>query len=284
GALEFRELVDVTADLAGELGRMVLTFHAHDDALRVHGVDEAVTARQHHSAGIARGHALHAGADNRRRRAKQRYGLALHVGAHQSAVGVIVLQERNQRSRLRYQLLGAHVDVVDFLPGYQHEVTGFAGVHQLGGDASLIVQLHVGLGDHVTVLFPRGEVEGERLEIDQLLAALAQIGVALLGFLHLNVVAYAVIAVAGVDHGYKIDHPRFAHAPVGRLDEAVIVDAGIAAQRADQTDVRTFRSLDRADAAVVRGMDVTHLESGTLAGKTARPQGGETPFVRDLRE
>src|SRR5262249_50864321 len=283
GALEFRELVDVTADLAGELGRMVLTFHAHDDALRVHGVDEAVAARQHYSAGIARGHALHAGSYNRRRRAKQRYGLALHVGAHQSAVGVVVLEEGNQRCGHRYQLLGAHVDVVDFLTGDQHEVTGFAGVHQLGGDATLVVQLHVGLRDHVTVLFPRGEIEGERLEIDQLLATLAQIGVALFGFLHLNVIAYAVIAVACVDHGHKIDHPCLAHAAVRRLDEAVIVDAGVTAQRADQADVRTFRRLDRADPAVVCGMNVAHFEPGTLAGEAARPQSGETPFVRDLR-
>jgi hypothetical protein len=32
-------------------------------------------------------------------------------------------------------------------------------------------------------------------------------------------------------------------------------------QRIDQTDVRTFRRFDRADATIVRGMHVTHFKS-----------------------
>jgi hypothetical protein len=51
----------------------------------------------------------------------------------------------------------------------------------------------------------------------------------------------------------------------GDLDEAVLVDAGIARQRRDQADVRTFRRLDRADAAVVGRMDVADFESRALA-------------------
>ena len=34
---------------------------------------------------------------------------------------------------------------------------------------------------------------------------------------------------------------------------------------------RAFRRLDRADAAVVRGVDVADLETGALAGQTASP-------------
>ena len=41
--------------------------------------------------------------------------------------------------------------------------------------------------------------------------------------------------------------------PVGRLDEAVLVDPAVGRERADEADVRAFRRLDRADPAVVAG-------------------------------
>ena len=71
---------------------------------------------------------------------------------------------------------------------------------------------------------------------------------------------------------------------VRRLDEAVLVDAGVGRERRDEADVRTFRRLDRADAAVVRGVNVAHFEARALAGETARPEGREAALVRDLGE
>ena len=53
-----------------------------------------------------------------------------------------------------------------------------------------------------------------------------------------------------------------------------------AAERADQADVRAFRRLNRADAAVVRRVHVAHFEAGALARQTAWPEGRETPLVR----
>jgi hypothetical protein len=53
---------------------------------------------------------------------------------------------------------------------------------------------------------------------------------------------------------------------VRRLDEAVRVDAGEGAERADEADVRTLRRLDRAHAAVVAEVHVADLEAGTLSG------------------
>ena len=76
----------------------------------------------------------------------------------------------------------------------------------------------------------------------------------------------------------------FVDRAVRRLDEAELVDAGVGRQRRDEADVRTFRRLDRADTAVVRAVDVAHLEAGALAGETARPEGREPPLVRDLGE
>ena len=47
------------------------------------------------------------------------------------------------------------------------------------------------------------------------------------------------------------------------------------AERTDQADVRAFRGLDRAHAAVVRRVDVADLHAGAVAGQTAGTERGE---------
>src|SRR5690606_16562519 len=88
-------------------------------------------------------------------------------------------------------------------------------------------------------------------------------------------------------HGGQIDdligHLAVAHAPVRAFDEAVLVDAGIGRQAVDQTDVRAFRRLDRADAAVIGRVHVAHLETGALAGEAARAKRRETALVGYFR-
>ena len=76
----------------------------------------------------------------------------------------------------------------------------------------------------------------------------------------------------------------FVDQPVRRLDEAEPVDAGVAGQVADQTDVRALRRLDRAHPAVVARVHVTDLEAGALTAQTARAEGRQTPLVRQARE
>jgi hypothetical protein len=66
-------------------------------------------------AGVDRRAALHAGADQRRVGLEQRHRLALHVRAHQRALGVVVLEERDHRGRDRPELLRRDVDQVDVL-------------------------------------------------------------------------------------------------------------------------------------------------------------------------
>ena len=68
-------------------------------------------------AGVERGAELHAGADERRLGADQRHGLTLHVRAHERAVGVVVLEERDQRGRGRHHLARRDVHVVDVVAG-----------------------------------------------------------------------------------------------------------------------------------------------------------------------
>ena len=165
GALELGELVNIAAHLARQLPGMMLAFDAHDDALGVDRIDDAVAPGENDRAGIASRDAFHSGADDRRLRAQQRHGLALHVRAHQRAVGVVVLEERHQRGSHRNQLLRADVDVVDFVAADQHEVAGLAGVDQIADDAALVVEFDVGLRDGVAVFFPRREIERERLDL-----------------------------------------------------------------------------------------------------------------------
>ena len=55
-------------------------------------------------------------------------------------------------------------------------------------------------------------------------------------------------------------------------------------ERRDETDVRAFRRLDRADAAVVSRVHVADFEAGALTRQTTGPKGREAALVRDLRE
>ena len=100
----------------------------------------------------------------------------------------------------------------------------------------------------------------------------------------LQVIADLVVAVAGVDHGDIVNYAAVLDLAVRRLDEAVVVDTRVATQRRDQSDVWTFRGLNRADTSVMGGMHVAHFESSTFARQTARPKSRETPLVRDLGE
>src|SRR6202043_2306727 len=120
--------------------------------------------------------------------------------------------------------------------------------------------------------------------LDWLLATLPQIGVDLFNFMLLQVIPDFVVAVAGFDHGDIVNYPAAFDLAVRRLDEAVVVDTRVATQRRDQSDVGTFRGLNRADTSVVRGMHVANFESRTFARQTARPKRRETPLVRDLGE
>ena len=112
-----------------------------------------------HVTGVDRGAVLHAGADQGRVAADQRHGLALHVGAHQRAVGVVVLEERDQGRRDRHHLARRDVHVVDLVGQDLADLTvTLADQHALLGEAVLVVQRRVGLGDDVLVLVVGGEV------------------------------------------------------------------------------------------------------------------------------
>src|SRR6266705_467904 len=278
--LELDELIDVRADFPAEHAG-VIGFHAHDDAFGVNLIDDAFALAEHHGAGIARCDALHASADQRRFALDERNRLALHVGAHQRAVGVVVFEERNQAGCDRDELFGRNVDIVDFIAALQDEVPCLPAVDPFGGDLQTVVERNVGLRDDVLVLLPSGEVEAVRLVND--LAPL-EFFIEILDLVLLDDFTGLEFAVTGIDDLNVVDDAPALDLAVGRLDEAVVIDPREAAQRADQADVRAFRRFNRADAAVMGRVHVADLESRALARETARPKGRETPLVRNFAE
>jgi hypothetical protein len=88
----------------------------HDlDELGVHlGADAGLRGRGH-VACVDGGAVLHAGAPSGAWLRIKRHRLTLHVRAHQRAVGVVVLEERDQRGCDRHHLARRHVHVVDVL-------------------------------------------------------------------------------------------------------------------------------------------------------------------------
>ena len=236
--LELHQPVDVDAGLA----RIEIFRRADDDTRRVHLVDHAAAAGADGGAGVTGDDRLHAGADERSLGAHQRHGLTLHVRAHQRAVGVVVLEERNERRGNRNQLLRRHVHQVDVLARSHHHLAGVAADDELVDELALLVELGVGLRDVVLGLFHRRQI----------------------GHVHRHLAVHDLA--------------------VRRLDEAVLVDAGEGRERVDQADVRAFRRLDRADAAVMRRVHVAHLEAGALTGQAARSERRQAALVGDLAE
>ena len=129
-----RALVDAGALVgAAELGQpvgLVVTVVLHDlDVVGRDLGDDTGGLGHDDVAGVDRGAVLHAGADERRLGTDQRHGLTLHVGAHQRAVGVVVLEERDQRGRDRHHLARRDVHVVDVAAGHVVDLAA-AGAHE----------------------------------------------------------------------------------------------------------------------------------------------------------
>ena len=162
---ELGQEVEVRPDLV-VLG-VVLLVGPDEDAL---GVDELDRARPlgHDDVARALGHeVLDARPDPGGFGAEQRHGLALHVGAHQGAVGVVVLEERHQGGGEGDELLRRDVDVMDLALGQDLEVPALADADQIVEEIALLVHPGVGLGDDPLLLLPGGQVEavgfGQRL-------------------------------------------------------------------------------------------------------------------------
>ena len=137
-------------DDAGMLARTVL----HGDACSVGVIDHSIIFSDEHHAGVLRDVRFHARPDQRGMRANQRHGLALHVGTHQRAIGVVVFQERNQSGGDTHELFGRNVHQGRFVRRNVHEFRAAARNHALDENlARLAVLRHFGVRDRVFVFF-----------------------------------------------------------------------------------------------------------------------------------
>jgi hypothetical protein len=90
-------------------------------------------------AGVAGDAFFKAGGDERGLGDQEGHRLALHVRTHQGAVGIVVLEERDQGGSDRDQLLGRHVHVVDLLGLDVDEIALAAAGDAFGEEVSLVV-------------------------------------------------------------------------------------------------------------------------------------------------
>ena len=228
-------LLGVVLEL-GLAGRKRAVLGDHDEIGRDVG-DRAALESRHDDAAVLGGDALETGADIRTLGRHERHALAHHVRAHERAVRVVVLEERNEAGRDGDDLHRRDVHVLDLVRGLVAELGLETARDALLGETAGRGERRVRLGDHELLLL----VGGQELDL--------------------------------------VGHLAADDLAVRRLDEAEAVDLRVDAQAGDEADVRSFRRLDRADAAVVRGMHVADLEAGALAAEAAGAEGREAALV-----
>src|SRR5262245_40023031 len=156
GALVLDQVVDVDAGVTAVGGRLV---DLDDDAGGVDLLHHSVAPRHHGDAGVAGHDRLHARPDQRGLGAQEGNGLALHVGAHEGAVGVVVFEERDQAGGHRDQLVRRHVHELDLIGAHHRELAADARRNEVAREVALRVDRRVRLRDGVLLLLEGREVD-----------------------------------------------------------------------------------------------------------------------------
>ena len=108
---------------------------------------------------IGGGTVLHTGTDQRRLTAQQRHRLTLHVRAHEGAVCIVMLEERDHRCCDGDHLARRYVHVVNRGAWDVVDLTTLgANEHAWLGELAIVLQRRVCLGDDVQILFVSGDV------------------------------------------------------------------------------------------------------------------------------
>ena len=159
-AHELAQLVDVDVVLRVvlEAARGQLAVLGDDDALGVDGGDDAGLLGDDDDLRVAGDALLDAGADERRLGLEERHALALHVRAHERAVGVVVLEERDHAGGDRDHLLRARRPCSRPREALDLEELAVLADGDLADEVALVVDLGVGLGDDLGLLLVGGEV------------------------------------------------------------------------------------------------------------------------------
>ncbi len=233
---------------AGKLGELAVhhlaVVLAHGDVVGGHLGDRAGGVGDHSYLRVHAVLVLLAGGHDGSLGGEQGHGLALHVRAHQGAVGVVVFQEGDHGRRDGHHHLGGHVDVVHVRPVHRDDLVAAAAGDTVVEQIALLIGGLGGLGHGVLVLYVGGHVDHLVGDPPRLLVDLAE----------------------------------------GGLQEAEAVHPGVGGHIGDQSDVGTFGGLDGAQAAIVGIVDVADLEGGPVTAQTAGAQSGHTALVGQLRQ
>src|SRR5574343_372522 len=149
------QVVDIDTDFTGQCFVIVDTDH---DTTGIHIIDHATTTRHNRRTRVNRHGTFDARTDHRFFRAQARYSLTLHVGTHQGAVGVIMLEEGHQRCRNRHDLRRCHVHVLNSRCRLKQGFALVTAGDQLIGQLAGLIDFGVGLGDDVLTFFNRRQV------------------------------------------------------------------------------------------------------------------------------
>ncbi len=197
-------------------------------------VNHAIAFGSNHGAAVLTNLLLNTGTYDGSLGAQQGHGLAHHVRSHQRTVSIVVLQEGNQGSSDRGNLLRSNVHQINLRGRNNRIVVVPTAFHTRTDEGAIVVQRSITLTNNLTFL--------------------------LLGCHVTNTVVTEI-------------HLAILYHTIGSLDEAKVVNLCKYAKRADQTDVGTFRRLNGTKATIVGVVYVTHLETCTLTRQTARTQG-----------
>ena len=105
----------------------------------VYGAHGAATLGNDHHTGVVSCLILHTGTHHRGLGLQQRHSLALHVGAHQCAVGVVVLQKRDHSRSYGYNHLGGYIHVIHPLRGQGQKLVPMAAGNTAVGEVTFLV-------------------------------------------------------------------------------------------------------------------------------------------------
>ena len=154
GAGVLGQVVDVDTSFAGF--NFIISNTNHDTA-GVDGIDHAATTSHDANAGVASHVTFHAGTYQRLVSTQGWYSLTLHVRTHQRTVGVVVLEERDQRRSNRNYLLRRHVHQGDVFRRLDGELVQVTNSYQLVDQDFLVVHRGRSLSDHVISFFDGGQ-------------------------------------------------------------------------------------------------------------------------------
>ena len=142
--LVFDQVVNIHTGVTG--GHFFLV-DADNDTSGIHLVNDAAAFGNGGYTRIRCNHAFHTGTHQRLFGLQRGHSLALHIRAHQCAVGIIVLKERNQGCRHGYDLLGRHIHVIDFTRLFQRGIAQMPAPNKLFHKFAVVINFGICLRD-----------------------------------------------------------------------------------------------------------------------------------------